>query len=419
MTSQRFFYCILAGIGFVLLGLSLFNGTVDHSRLFGVRDINGFNQYKPYFFAGQFVSKPYAVRRLKPDGIILGTSRAGASLQPSHIAWDDYRAYNFALAGTTAEIQWWNFRHAVEVSNVKRAVLGLDFMMFNSCRDQGSEPHFREYRQRVAGDGIDWRYPVRYLIDHLGQLSSVQSTRLSWLTMRAQEQFKKAENGHLHLHANGYWQRYPGPEENHYQGFRVTERNYLRETWYPQPNDCYALAADDTKVQLEYLRNLMELAHAEDVELHVYFSPFHARFAELMAAAGLWSIFEELKAETVALNEVTAKRAGAKPFPLWDFSGYNAVNTEEIPAPEDRQTRMRYYVDGTHSTSNTGDLVQDVLFGITGVDRSPVAGFGRRLSSDNLSEELAAIRAQQDQYRSRHAAQFRELLGTAGKFGRG
>ncbi len=419
MTPQRFFLRLLAGLLLTLSGLAVFNGLLDHSRLFGAPDIEGINSFKPYFFAGQFVSKPYTVRRAQPDAIILGTSRAGASLRTGHEAWAGFRPYNFALAGSTAEIQWWNFRHAVKVSQIQRAVLALDFMMFNSCREQGSEPHFREYRQRLAGTETNWRYPVRYLVDHLGQLTSVQSTRLSWLTWRTQASFSEPESGNLNLHRDGYWERFPAPQESQHQGFKVTERNYLRETWFPQPQSCYSLVRDGSKVQLDHLRKLLYLAHHNNVELHVYFSPFHARFAELMVAAGLWTVFEELKTDVVALNETIATELGLEPFPLWDFSGYNAVNSEQIPAPGDSSTRMKYYVDGTHSTSLTGDLVQDVLFDTNVAKGGGVPGFGHQLTGGTLSNVLEHIRAEQTRYRSQHAEQFRELLAMAGRFGRG
>jgi hypothetical protein len=203
-----------------------------------------------------------------------------------------------------------------------------------------------------------------------------------------------------------------------YQGFVLIERSYLRESWFPSPGHCYSLAAVDGHQQLEYLRHLLDLAYSEGVELHVYFSPFHARFADAMAAAGLWSEFEQLKREVLSMNLELAKNYGEEPFPLWDFSGYNSISTEVIPKRGDRVSRMQYFVDGTHSTRLTGDMVQDRLFDtLAAATRLPV-DFGIRLLPETIDAALEKGRQQQLLYQTAHPQQTASLTAMAKKFGR-
>ena len=78
MTARRFFLRVLIALTTILVLLGLSNWFVNPLGLFSSPDIEGFNKYKTAFFLGSFVSKPYVVSQRKPDGIILGTSRAGA-----------------------------------------------------------------------------------------------------------------------------------------------------------------------------------------------------------------------------------------------------------------------------------------------------------------------------------------------------
>lgn len=58
-------------------------------------------------------------------------------------------------------------------------------------------------------------------------------------------------------------------------------------------------------------------------------------------ASGLWPLWEHWKRELVRINVEEGKRAGASPFPLWDFSGYTRFTTEPFPPPGDAETPPR------------------------------------------------------------------------------
>ena len=410
MTARQFFLRALLALAILLAMLASFNWLVNPIRLFTAPDIPGFNAYKTSFFLDTFVSKPYIVSRDSPDAVILGTSRAGASLRTEHPGWSGYRVYNFALPGTTALIQWRNFQHASASGELRLAVVSLDFLMFNSCNDQGLQPHFRTYLERLrGGDSTNWEYAQRTLADYLTQLTSWSTSQASWSTIRSQQLFGAGKPGAMYLRADGFWQSFHAAGARQRKAFQAAEKRYMRNGWFPAPLHCFELEVDGRVSQLDHLRRLMEQAYRQKTRLILYFSPFHARFAEAMHSAGLWPQFEQLKRQVVQMNTELAAQYQAELYKLWDFSGYNSITTEAVPALNDTGTKMRYFFDGTHSTPATGTLVQDVIFAVqSGAEQAP-ADFGKRLQLDNIETVLAQDRAARLVWMNTHPQDVQEI----------
>lgn len=154
-------------------------------------------------------------------------------------------------------------------------------------------------------------------------------------------------------------------------------------------------------------------AYREDIDLRLFISPAHARQWETLAVSGLWSKWEEWKRRLTVMNEVEAARAGKSPFPIWDFSGYNSISTEAVPALNDVNIIMRYYIDSSHYTAAAGNLVLDRLFDYHSPERTLPADFGVRITPANIEAHLARIRDERERYRRTHAADVAEIAGIA------
>ena len=124
----------------------------------------------------------------------------------------------------------------------------------------------------------------------------------------------------------------------------------------------------------------------------------------------MWPQFEQLKREVLQLNVANAASAGKPPFPLWDFSGYNSINTEPVPAIDDNRSRMKYFFDGTHSTPLLGKLVQDVIFSVSSAGAQAPEDFGVRLLTGNIESLLAADRVARDDWVSSHSQDVAEIV---------
>ena len=124
----------------------------------------------------------------------------------------------------------------------------------------------------------------------------------------------------------------------------------------------------------------------------------------------------------VRINGEEAARAGRNPFPLWDFSGYNAITTETVPREGDLQTRMRWYSDSSHYVPALGRVILDKIFVQPVSASNMVSGipddFGVLLTPATLDTQLAAIRRGHDEYRATHPADVAEIAGVAAEAAR-
>jgi len=181
--------------------------------------------------------------------------------------------------------------------------------------------------------------------------------------------------------------------------FNMILGQYITSMWFPLPERQYSLGPGGQIPKLDYLRRILADAYRSDMEVTLAFMPFHASLLEAMYAVGLHPQFEEWRRQVLLLNEGEAAAAGRTPFTVWDFTGYNRVNTEPIPPPGDAGVRMRWYNDATHISAAGGRLMQDVLWG-KGAEPGP--GFGQRVTSGTLD----ALAAQDALARTRYEAAF-------------
>ena len=111
----------------------------------------------------------------------------------------------------------------------------------------------------------------------------------------------------------------------------------------------------------------------------------------------------------VAINEEEAQRYSRRPFPIWDFSGYNSLTTEPVPPLGDTETRMHWYFESSHYQKSLGDLVLDRIFDHQEPGRTVPDDFGILLTSATLEAHLAQIRADRKRWRKAHPEDVAEI----------
>ena len=111
MKQHRLF---LKNIFYLVFGLYLtvgvFNLTVDPYGIYNLVVIEGVNNVKPPWDSQERMVKTLQLRKLRPEGIILGSSRTGFGLDPEHVAWklDSRPAYNLSMANMSVEEKYEN-----------------------------------------------------------------------------------------------------------------------------------------------------------------------------------------------------------------------------------------------------------------------------------------------------------------------
>src|SRR5216117_3418646 len=112
----------------MIAAIASMNFVVDPFGMYRLVALDSFNASKLAVDHRVRLVKAYDVRRLRPQGIILGTSRSHVGLRPSHDGWDPGArpVYNLAFDGATTKEMYHYLRHAHAVRPLRQVVLGLD-----------------------------------------------------------------------------------------------------------------------------------------------------------------------------------------------------------------------------------------------------------------------------------------------------
>jgi hypothetical protein len=385
------------------------NFVVDPFGMYRLVDLEEFNAYKPAVDHRVRLVKAYDVRRLRPQGIILGTSRSHLGLRPSHDGWDPTAkpVYNLAFDGATTKEMYQYLLHAHAVRPLRQVVLGLD-TYHATLAPAAARPDFDAHLLDSPGG----RALPPFIRADLKVLTSLDTLRASLATVRSQSArepqwfapdgqrrgevfFRRAGEHFEQLGPRAYFEEIDRLEV----GFK-REGQLAANAWGSGRTAQAATAASETS--LDYIRRIVGFCRAQDVDLRIFIAPEHAHQLEITAAIGEWVSLENAKRALVQLlADDAARHPEAPPIPLWDFSGYSSVTTEALPKSGSR-AEMKFYWDSSHFKDIVGDFVLDRLFGLSVSRREFPPDFGVRLTPATIELTLAHLRADQVTYRRGH-----------------
>jgi hypothetical protein len=375
-----------------------FNLLIDPFDIYDMPRIKGFNADKTQVATHLRLTKAYAVRAIRPQGIVLGSSRAERGLDPDHPGWSGNvkPVYNLAFAAANIYEIMRYLQHAHCISPLKQIVIGLDFFTFNANTENKSD--FLE--ERLCKEK-EYEHVSVIVHDKIQTILSADAVKASISTIKGAN---RGEEAKLYL-SNGqvYWDY--GKEKTKKIGcrnaFLESDRIYLN-------NYKFNLYDNSGRSTLRYLAEIVRLARRDNIDLRLFISPDHARMLEAMKLAGLWPQYEEWKRALVALLEADASaNVGKEPFLLWDFSGYNSITVEAVPEPSDLQSSMRFYWESSHYKKEAGDLILNRIFGKEMLKEND---FGVVVSTRNIEQHLWSIRLKQKEYERTHPEDMAELI---------
>ncbi len=401
-------YCfeLLFIISLILSSIALFNWVVDP---YGIWEHSGFprlNAEKPQEPTHRMLKKRIKINDQTPIGVILGTSRAN-HLSEKHPALFN-GSYNWSMPASPIEATKKLFFYAQSKGRLKQAIIGLDFFAFNVYLptppglDDASPIPLNGYgfllNSSIIVDSFqtakhNWRraIPMHEHGDNKKQFVSVKPS-LDLINKTEQEGCSKGNN----------------PTRLRFQN---TERYFANHIYFPPPRFAYELI--DQRIgqsSLAHYRAMLTAAYKQNnLDIRLYISPSHSRLWMLINELGLWPRWEEWKRELVRINEEEAHRFGKEPFPLWDFSGFNSITTEDVPN-SCAETKMQWYFESSHFSSETGALILDQILDFHDLSRIVPADFGVLLSSSNIDANLNALREARLHYQETHQDDLREIV---------
>jgi hypothetical protein len=367
-----------------------FNWLKNPYGIYNSPKIIGINSNKPEFGKYPLMAKAYAIRKIKPEAVVLGSSRADTGIDPTHPGWGYRPVYNLALRGGHMYQIFRYFQSANAIKQLKQVILSVDFFSFNAEFEE--KIGFSEGRLSSPGN----LNPL-YGTDQLQALLSLDGLTSSVETVIHQH------NGALYLENGRRLNEYT-PDHVRTR-FNENFRFYLETKGYYSTimgNEFHFDYASSNISTFDYYRKLLQTSYADNIDLVIITSPCHVTQWEALAVANLWDKWEEWKRLIVTINIEEAEKAGKNPFPVWDFSTYNDITMEAIPSIDKTNTEMEWYWDASHYKKEVGDLVLNKVFGLTTENITLPDNFGVQLTPENIERQLGQIRKDRESYRMKH-----------------
>ena len=403
---NRTYLKILASVLTVgVITIASVNRVINPFDLFDTPQIERINALKPEFRKYQRMMKAFKIKYHNHNSLILGSSRAEYGLNPTHPGWGEGAfVYNSSLSSANIYELLRYLELAQKVQPLDKVVIGIDFFMFNAYRN--TRPGFDEERLHPKPNGKFISYSMGDVMPALFSLDALYS---SIETVRLQN------NPPVLYTSDG--RKLPSDLQSEVQEygyrplFKETDKQYIHAEWFQKPIWKYDFEEPVGRRQpFEEFRKIIQICKANKTKLYILISPSHARLWSTLRAVGLWELFEEWKTRIVEIVEEEAGAEGVQvSIPIWDFSGYNRITTEEVPLSGDRETKMRWYWDSSHYTEEVGNIILDKVFGYQESLRSIPQGFGVKLQKGNLPSHLLQIREDQRKWEKTHPYELEEI----------
>lgn len=377
MNSYRKFFFAFFLFLMVFVGFCLFlNFKMDPYDIWGNHSLIGINHVKNGQANHERLLKTFAVMRLRPKTLFLGSSRTRIGLDPRHPIFSSRReVYNLGISAVNMEELTKLFEHAfANQPQLEEVVLGLDFFMFNELHK--NRPDFDE---ELVGRT---RVPLKTMLE---PLFSNDALKASWDTFLFNRSTPSKRSG---IRPDGMEDIYVTEEfaqegnkyENGEHAAPLSRKDFfggsIRFHLSGRDPDNYLYGAYRySQSAFQYLARMVKICQEKKIRLILFISPSHAIEWEIIRITGLWREFEKWKGFVAALH------------PFWDFSGYNSVTTEEI------SEEMKNYADHSHYLPRVGNWVLNRLFYFH--EKEVPKDFGVLVTPQNAEKHFSRIRSEQ------------------------
>lgn len=386
----------------VVAFVGVFNAVIDPYILFDMPRVAGINALKPSAETHERMMKSYDVRRILPNSLVLGTSRADYGLDAQHPAWPVHArpVYNLAFAVGTPYMSYRYLQHVLSQRKPKLVVMGLDFEYFiklgeaNLRYEEPAVSNLPDYELRLATtrDGTpNSTYRRQHIVDLLRMLS-LSALRASITTVVANQTGTSRDmiSGSL-VRLEGGRPRKARELSFVFAIYNIVAVKILHGTSRTATIDRHAMAR---------LQAILDLCALHGTQVILFVSPSHADALEIFHKAGLWPLLEDWKRSVVSLVCRYSDACHSNAVLLWDFNGYDGFSTERVSS---NQNGSRTFWDPDHYKRIVGDAIIMRIFG--GEDTQ----FGTLLNVENVDSHLAEVRVHQQLYRERHPVDARRV----------
>ncbi len=336
------------------------------------------------------LSKPYLVTQIKPQTIILGSSRAAVGLNPEHSSFIHLPVFNLGIDGANMREIYYNFLHAYHVGNLKQVILALDFMSFNINMED--KPGFSLHRLKTTENKITFETEI------FSHYTSYQVTKDSVKTLLSKfDPTLSSMNGSgltLEDSLYTYRQTFGG----HYNTTVISEKSHINVVWLPPKLPEYSFHnPQSSKSTMNYLGKILSLCHKNNIHVIAFFSPTHVRHRVLISKMGLWETYQSWKTQVIQENHAQALKHNKQTYDIWDFTSINPITTESFPEQDNISHEMTWYWESSHYKQQLGNVILSQIFSQNPTIKYPEE-FGYLVNIDNIDMKLSTENKEYDTY---------------------
>ena len=377
----RWLVILLLSLAILFSGLVLTSYILDPFGVFH-RDYPewlGINRKKTAETGGYSrIVRPYRYRFYEPDMVLFGSSRTEIGLDPRSKYIKHMNPYNFAQGMMEWEENLQLLKHVHKTRPNAFLFIGLDFAMMNS--EISVNAVYNPHRLLPFWQGL---YKSGDILPLLFSKDVMERN----IKLMTDDTSKKCAYSRC-LFARGHSMTTAWAKS--IKKLRKELHNYRAQIRYASE----LFVFDESNPKYNAFMEAMELLYLWDHKVAFIISPSHAEQVEAIRASKTYEIYENWKRLVVRTVEELAKKHGKPPIPIFDFQGYNSVTTK-IPG-KNRPDENGYYLESSHYTPKTGDLVLRRVFG-KDLDEVP-DDFGVLITSKNIESHLQDQRQRQSLY---------------------
>jgi hypothetical protein len=332
------------------------------------------NEQEADLFYHLRLHKPYAMEALKPDHLIVGSSRS-ARLPPDSLAANDEQSYNAALPGVTLREIRLLVEHAQAIKPLKSVLIGIDYYMFRQGYSSISA-HFEAARLRKIQPTIkqNLAHYFQRFEDNWKSLLSVDALINAWETL-----YVKVES-QRNYKSDGTWEaNLDGPKRGTWLFSMLVKQKYQD---FIQKTD---------QLDMAELNALLKFCDDHDIQAWVLISPLHASVMNSVNMAGQWPQYINWQRQVIQVSSTYSNSARV-------FALENSPNLVLEAIDQD----SRFFLDGVHYTSQAG---RQIMACLAGSDCDSTINLAT-LNNTNSTPYLDAVTGLMENYRHSNAKDF-------------
>lgn len=330
--------------------------------------------------------KDQLFHRLKPETVIIGSSRSAYGIDPARGVLKDQRAFNNAMLGASlGEIEGLAAFARANRSHVRRLIVGFDHYMFFQRDPEGAAAGAARVRldRMEKGHGlvpIPLQHPQTFLVST--KLAGVMESILS--NWRRKDTIGEADaSGFMHG-------TYRFRIADRSRTFEITLRSLFEQGWYTAP--------DDTRIaaRLRRVAGLIRQTCQAGIKVDALFSPEHAMLHEAAVNAGQQVRREQLRREMARLMALmTAELPDCLRYR--DASGLSDAAVEPLRIAPGTEPQ---FIEVSHFAAVVGERL---MLSFPNPDDPKALGIDTSVPG-LLDRDILNTRLMLDDWRARHSA---------------